>query len=77
MSENTESHTIKLLQEMRREMREGFAEMNARFSDVDARFDDVNTRIDGMTHMMTLLAGHSHNMEERLTEVENAQGDTH
>ena len=40
MSETPENHTIRLLQELRKEMREGF--------------DNVNVRMDGITHIMTL-----------------------
>ena len=56
MAENTESHTIKLLQEMRKEMREGFG--------------DVNTRIDGVTHILALMAGHSADLDRRVEDVE-------
>lgn len=70
MSKESENHTIRLLQEMRAEMREGFAEVNARFEEVNARFDAVDLRIDGVTHMLTLLAGHSYNLEERVEKLE-------
>ncbi len=63
MSDDTENHTIKLLQEMRQEMRE-------RFDQVDEQFRDVNARIDGITHIMTLMAGHSHNLDERVERIE-------
>ncbi|KGJ01670.1 hypothetical protein SAMN04487972_1564 [Paracoccus halophilus] len=59
MSETPENHTIRLLQELRKEMREGF--------------DNVNVRMDGITHIMTLLAGHYHNVEERLSALEDRQ----
>jgi hypothetical protein len=63
MSDKTENHTIKLLQEMRQEI-------NAQFSDVAERFDDMNIRIDGLTHIMTLMAGHSHDLDERVERLE-------
>ncbi len=68
MAENTENHTLRLLQEMREEMRQGFA-------DVNARFDDVNLRIDGVTQIMTMLAGHIYQHDERLDTLESKPKD--
>ncbi|VDC33954.1 hypothetical protein [Pseudogemmobacter humi] len=59
MSETPETHTIRFLQELRKEMKEGF--------------DKVNVRMDGITHIMTLLAGHYHNVGERLSSLEDRQ----
>lgn len=59
MADEPENHTLRLLQEMRQEMREGF--------------DGVNARIDGLTHIVTLLAGYSHGLEKRLTRIEERQ----
>ncbi len=56
MPDNTENHTVRLLQEMRSEMRQGF--------------EDMNTRIDGLTHILTLLAGEIHQQEQRLEKLE-------
>lgn len=56
MPDTPENHTIRLLQEMRAEMRKGF--------------EDVNTRIDGLTHILTLLAAHSHTLDERIEKLE-------
>ena len=56
MADTPENHTIRLLQEMRAEMRKGF--------------DDVSTRIDGLTHIITLLAAHSHTLDERIEKLE-------
>ena len=33
-------------------------------------FDDVSTRIDGLTHIITLLAAHSHTLDERIEKLE-------
>lgn len=60
-----ENHTIHLLQQMRQEMREEFARMRE-------EFNHVNRRIDGVTHIMTLLAGHTHHLEERVSKLEKA-----
>ena len=65
MSDNTENHTIKLLQEMR-------SEISAFRSDVHARFDDINTRIDGLTHSVTLLAANMGGHENRIIDLEHA-----
>ena len=46
MAENTENHTIKLLQEMRQDMREFREEMRAFQSEVQSRFEAVDARFD-------------------------------
>lgn len=56
MADETENHTIRLLQEMRAEMRQGF--------------EDVNLRIDGLTHILVTLAGHIHQHDERIDRIE-------
>ena len=63
MSNKTENHTIKLLQEMR-------AEMKDRFNAIDEKFSDLNLRLDGMSHIMTLMAGHSHDLDARVERLE-------
>jgi hypothetical protein len=77
MAEEPENHTIRLLRELRDEMRVEFAMVGKRFEKVDGRFDDmerrfdgVNQRIDGVTHILTLLAGRSHDHEERIATLE-------
>jgi len=65
MAETPDNHTIALLQEMRREMRE-------RFDAIDERFDGVDARIDGVTHILTLMAGHSHDLDRRVEALEDA-----
>lgn len=56
MPDDPENHTIRLLQEMRAEMRKGF--------------EDVNLRMDGLTHILVTLAGHIHQHEERIQRLE-------
>ena len=63
MVDEPENHTIRLLRELREQMQAGFEEMRAGFA-------DVNLRIDGLTHILTLLAGRSHDHEERITRLE-------
>lgn len=63
MVDEPENHTIRLLQEMRAEMRTGFAEVREEFA-------NVNLRIDGLTHIITPLAGRSHDHEQRIGKLE-------
>jgi len=63
VSEEPENHTIRLLQQIREEIREQFQE-------VREQFQTVNARIDGVTHIMTLLAGHTYHLDERVTKLE-------
>lgn len=55
---DAENHTIRLLQEMRKEMQEGF--------------DNVNIRIDGVTHILTLLAGNLQHHADRIEALEKS-----
>lgn len=80
MVEEPENHTIRLLREIRDEMRVEFAmigkrfeTVDARFAKVDERFDDLGVRIDGLTHILTLLAGRSHDHEERIVKLEGGR----
>ena len=72
MAETPDNHTIALLQEMRREMRERFDAVDDRFDAIDERFDGVDARIDGLTHILTLMAGHSHDLDRRVEALEEA-----
>ena len=73
MSEEPENHTIRLLRELRDEMRVEFAMIGKRFEKVDERFDDMGLRIDGLAHMLMLLAGRSHDHEERIAGLESGK----
>jgi len=68
MADNTENHTIQLLREMRKEMKDSFAK-------VDERFDEVNLRIDGLTYIVTMLAGNMGGHDQRLEALETAVSD--
>ena len=61
MAEDTENHTIQLLREMRKEMKEGF--------------NEVNLRIDGLTYITTMLAGNMGRHDQRIDELEAAVED--
>ena len=56
MVEEPENHTIRLLREMREEMRE--------------MRDDLTNRIDGNTLILNLLAGLVHTHDERIEKIE-------
>lgn len=68
MTDTPENHTIRLLQEIRAEMRQGFA-------DVNARVDDLSTRMDGMTHILVMLAADLHRQDERIEKLEGRPGE--
>jgi len=70
MSEDIENHTIRLLQEMRAEMRAGFDKVDARFSELDARFDEVDLKIDGNTILLNMIAGVAADHERRIGAIE-------
>ena len=79
MADTPDNHTVALLQEMRREMRERFDAIDTRFDGIDSRFDGVDdrfdgvdARIDGLTHIMTLMAAHSHDLDARVSTLEDA-----
>lgn len=71
MSDNTEDHTIRLLQEMRAEMRQGFESLNAHLDATNARLDDANTRLEGLAYIRTMLAGHVRQQDARIEKLEN------
>ncbi|MBD1206131.1 MAG: hypothetical protein H9533_18595 [Rhodobacteraceae bacterium] len=63
MSETPENHTVRLLQEMRKDMQDLRAEMNA-------GFENVNIRMDGIAHILTFLAGNLAHHEDRISAIE-------
>lgn len=80
MVDDVENLTIRLLREMRTEMRDFRAEANGRFSGVDARFDEVNerfdtldNRVDGNTLILNMLAGLVSRHEDRLDMLEEGR----
>lgn len=56
MTDDPENHTVRLLQEMRAEMRE--------------RFAGIEQRIDGNTLILNMLAGLIHDHEQRIDTIE-------
>jgi hypothetical protein len=73
MIDEPENHTIRLIRELRDEMRVEFAMIGKRFEKVDERFDDMGLRIDGLAHMLMLLAGRSHDHEGRIEKLEGGK----
>ena len=63
MADEPENLTIRLLQELRAELR-GFR------SDADQRFKDLTQRVDGNTLVFNLVAGVVHDHEQRITSLE-------
>ncbi|MFM9978758.1 MAG: hypothetical protein ACKVOP_12020 [Sphingomonadaceae bacterium] len=59
MAEDVENHTIKLLQEMRGEMRA-----------LHEKLDGVSLKVDGNTVLLNLVAGVTHDHEQRLGGLE-------
>lgn len=66
----TEGDILRLLEEMRSDIRSGFEAVDQRFEVVTERLDGIDTRIDGLTYIVTLLAAKFHNIEERLNYLE-------
>lgn len=59
MADETENHTIRLLQELR--------------ADMTQRFDDLTQRVDGNAILRNMIAGLLHQHDERLTALEAGQ----
>jgi chromosome segregation ATPase len=67
MADDVENHTLRLLQEMRTEMRDGFARVDQRLTAVEQRLTGVEQRLDGVEQR---LGG----VEQRLTGSEQRLG---
>ena len=72
MAEEVENHTLRLLQEMRAEMKgqgERLGGIAAEMADMRA---DLTNRLDGNTLLLNLIAGMPHNHEERIQKLERS-----
>ena len=69
MADDTENHTIRLLQEMRSEMKDMRSDMDKMRSEMRQGFEDTNIRIDGLTHIVTILAGNIYQHDERIQKL--------
>lgn len=63
MPNEPENHTVRLLQELRTEMR-------GRFDGIDESFADLTRRVDGNTLLLNVMAGVLHDHEQRLSKLE-------
>lgn len=66
MTDETENHTIRLLQELREEMRG----MRAEFTE---RMDDLTNRVDGNTLILNMIAGLVSDHEHRIEVLEKVR----
>ena len=66
MADEPENLTIRLLQELRTEMRE-------MRDDLTARVNDLSTRLNGNTIILSTIAGLYHDHEERIGALESRQ----
>jgi hypothetical protein len=67
MADDTENHTLRLLQEMRAEMHEMRSEMTA-------MREDLTVRLDGNTLILNMVAGLVHDHEQRIEALETRKG---
>ena len=70
MADEPENHAIRLLQEMRTQLTGLQGAVADLRNEVRDGFAKLNLPIDGVTHILTLLAGVSHDHEERITRLE-------
>lgn len=84
MAEDVENHTVRLLQEMRGEMRdslaatrdemrEGFAGLRQRLDGVDQRLDRVEQRLDGVERRLGVVEGTLGKVIDAVTEIAKVQ----
>jgi predicted nuclease with TOPRIM domain len=80
MAEDIENHTLRLLQEMRGEMREGFAELRQgqaelrqRLDGVEQRLDGVEQRLDGVERRLGVVEGTLGKVIDAVTEIAKVQ----
>ena len=69
MADDTENHTLRLLQEMRSEMHAMRKDMTAGFAELREEAEETNTRIAGLSYFMATLAGNFAEHSERLDAV--------
>lgn len=64
MTDEPENLTLRLLQELRQEMRDMRGEMNEQFA-------DLTNRLDGNTLLLNIVAGLVHDHETRIDKLES------
>lgn len=82
MTDEPENHTLRLLQEMRAEMRQGFALVGAKMDQVSAQVEDltermetVETTLSGVAGFVAMVHGTQLDQDERIRKLEGT-GDT-
>ncbi len=73
MAEDVENHTLRLLQEMRGEMREGFTELRQGQAELRQRLDGVEQRLDGVERRLGVVEGTLGKVIDAVTEVAKVQ----
>jgi hypothetical protein len=71
MAEEPDNLTIRLLQDMRSDLQTLRAELKTRIDGLNERFDEVDLKIDGNTVLLNLVAGVTHDHEQRLQALES------
>ena len=66
MAEQNSSPGVRVLQEIRDELQDLSAEIREGREFGETRFGAVEAKLTGLTHIVTLLAAHSHEMERRV-----------
>ena len=76
MTEETENHTIRLLQEMRLQIERTNTQIertNTRIEEMRDQITDLVQRVDGNTLVFNLVAGVVHDHEERIITLEGGR----
>jgi chromosome segregation ATPase len=80
MADDVENHTVRLLQEMRAEMREGFVRLDGRLSaveqriaTVEQRITDVEQRLGGLENRASTIEGALNKVIGAVTEIAKVQ----
>ena len=73
MADEPENLTVRLLQELRTEMREMRHDLTSRVDDLSTRVDELSTRVDGNAVILNMLAGMWHMQDERIGKLEANQ----
>ena len=73
MAENVENLILTQLREIRGEIGAIKTQVTELKDQMGEGFDDVTQRVNGITVILTMLAGHVHNVEERVEKLEEAR----
>jgi hypothetical protein len=73
MADDVENHTLRLLQEMRGEMREGFAGLHQRVDAVEQRLDAMEQRLGAMEQRQGVVEGSLGKVIDAVTEMAKVQ----